>query len=234
LHRDKNAITAITLSLRISTREPEELMNELTYLDVDVADFVDSSDYRSSDYRWEYVGREICAGIPALDELQSKTASVPGIRKGPYTCLIRCILLSIARPSWRTACFSREKRETHSLTPVPLSQTMIFLPLLSISMCCPVKRIFFFSLFLCHTLLNSSHITSSIEWLIPADITGRYRFMSQKRQTLLSNGFTVSYHSRRFVPKVTGSSAKKGKEKKENRRSRTWIYSVHTSNSGSE
>jgi len=98
-------------------------------------------------------------------------------------------------------------------------------------MCYPVQRMFF-SLFLYHTPLDSSHITSSIEWLIPTDITGRYRCMSQKRQTLLSNGFTVSYHSRRFVPKIMGSSAKKGREKKENRRPRTWIYSVHTLNGG--
>lgn len=40
------------------------------YLHVDVADLVDSSDYRSSDYRREYVGREVRAGVAALDELQ--------------------------------------------------------------------------------------------------------------------------------------------------------------------
>lgn len=67
--------------------------NEYTYLDVDVADLVDSSDYRSSDYRWEYVSREVGAGVSTLDELQRKIASVRGIRKGcrplRCTCLIR-------------------------------------------------------------------------------------------------------------------------------------------------
>lgn len=81
--QDKIAITGFT---SLSSRESKA--TNFTYLHVDVADLVDSSDYRSSDYRREYVSREIRAGVSTLDELQSETTLVPGIHGLPISTRI--------------------------------------------------------------------------------------------------------------------------------------------------
>jgi len=123
-----------------------------------------------------------------------------------------------------------------SLTPVPLSQTMIFLPLLSISILKSyVSRISskeYFSI--CHNPLDSSHIASSIEWLIPADVyralpvrnikvtdvtlDWSYRFVSQSR--ICAKGSEIQCKKKR----------KGGEKRVNNQRPRTWIYSARTMN----